>query len=75
MAKGYVSDFTNFIDQYLEENPAVVEQQRLNAGVLKQGETRPDGSANNPPQVVIPAAPSVPRAPRRFFRKKARTAG
>jgi hypothetical protein len=69
VAKGYVSDFTNFMNQYLGEHPAVVEEQRLCAGVLAQGETRPDGSAVNPPQLTVPAEPVAPREPRRFFKR------
>ena len=67
MAKGYVSEFTNFMDQYLKEHPAVVEDQRLCASVLLQGETRPDGSAINPPRLTIAAKPDLPAAPRRIF--------
>ncbi len=75
MAKGYVSDFTNFINQYLEQNPAVVEDQRICAGVLVQGETRPDGSASNPPRLTVPVEPAPPRAPRRFFKWGKRSRG
>jgi hypothetical protein len=75
MAKGYVSEFTNFMDRYLKEHPEVVEEQRRCAGVLLQGETRPDGSSVNPPQLTIAAAPGLPRAPWRFFKKRAGSRG
>jgi hypothetical protein len=75
MAKGYVSEFSNFINQYLETHPAVVEEQRLCAGILLQGENRPDGSATNPPSLTVAAAPVLPRAPRRFFKWRARAKG
>jgi len=75
MAKGYVSDFANFMSQYMKENPAVVEDQRICAGVLAPGETRHDGSADNPPRLTVPAEPSPPRAPKRLFKWGKRVRG
>jgi len=48
MDKAYVSDFAKFMDQYLKEHPEEVEEQRRCAGILLEGESRPDGSGNNP---------------------------
>ncbi len=69
MAKGYVSDFANFMSRYMQENPAVVEDQRICAGILAPGETRLDGSANNPPRLTIPVEPVAPREPRQFLKR------
>lgn len=48
MGKAYVSEFANFMDQYLKDHPAEVEEQRHAAGVLLPGERRPDSSMINP---------------------------
>lgn len=47
MEKSYVSDYAHFMDQYLKEHPEQSEEQRRCAGVLLDGECRPDGSGNN----------------------------
>jgi hypothetical protein len=48
MGKPYISEFAKFMNQYLKEHPEQVEEQRRCAGFLLEGESRPDGSGNNP---------------------------
>ena len=48
MGKAYVSEFANFIDQYLKDHPAEVEEQRRAAGILLPRVSRPDSSVINP---------------------------
>jgi len=48
MNKSYVSEFAVFMNQFLAEHPEAVEEQRRGAGFLLAGESRPDGSGNNP---------------------------
>lgn len=48
MGKAYVSEFANFMDQYLKDHPEQVQEQRRAAGILLPGESRPDNSLINP---------------------------